>query len=81
MADNDAGVVIMPGGKVLYRRFVTDSNETDENAAIIAHISRMVYDRNEVGKSGEVHRFAIVFMVAVLSIPLRKGVLKGDVMS
>ena len=47
MADNDAGVVIMPGGKeVLYRclrnglRVKTD----EENAAIIAHISRMVYD-------------------------------------
>ena len=46
MADNDAGVVIMPGGKKYYIAvFVTDSSETDEeNAAIIAHISRMVYD-------------------------------------
>lgn len=46
MADNDAGIVIMPGGKKYYIAvFVTDSSETDEeNAAIIAHISRMVYD-------------------------------------
>ena len=46
MADNDAGVVITPGGKKYYIAvFVTDSSETDEeNAAIIAHISRMVYD-------------------------------------
>ena len=46
IADNDAGVVIMPGGKKYYIAvFVTDSSETDEeNAAIIAHISRMVYD-------------------------------------
>ena len=46
MADNDAGVVIMPGGKKYYHAvFVMDSSETDEeNAAIIAHISRMVYD-------------------------------------
>ena len=47
MADNDAGVVIMPGGKKYYIAvFVTDSSETDEeNAAIIAHISRMVHNR------------------------------------
>ena len=46
MADNDAGIVIMPGGKKYYIAvFVTDSSETDEeDAAIIAHISRMVYD-------------------------------------
>lgn len=37
---------IMPGGKKYYIAvFVTGSSETDEeNAAIIAHISRMVYD-------------------------------------
>ena len=45
MADNDAGIVIMPGGKVLYRCLRNGLSETDEeNAAIIAHISRMVYD-------------------------------------
>lgn len=46
MADNDAGIVIMPGGKKYYIAvFVTDSSETDEeDAAIIAHISRIVYD-------------------------------------
>lgn len=46
IADNDAGVVIMPDGKKFYIAvFVMDSSETDEeNAAIIAHISRMIYD-------------------------------------
>lgn len=46
IADNDAGVVIMPDGKKYYIAvFVMNSRETDdENAAIIARISRMAYD-------------------------------------
>ena len=45
MADNDAGIVIMPGGKKYYIAvFVTDSSETDEENAAIITISRMVYD-------------------------------------
>lgn len=46
IADNDAGVVIMPHGRKYYIAvFVMDSSETDEeNAAIIARISRMIYD-------------------------------------
>ena len=47
IADNDAGVVIMPGRRKYYIAvFVMNSSETDEeNAAIIAHISRRIYDR------------------------------------
>ena len=45
-ADNDAGLVILPDGRKYYiAAFVMDSYETDEdNANIIARISRMVYD-------------------------------------
>ena len=45
-ADNDAGLVILPDGRKYYiAAFVMDSYETDEdNADIIARISRMVYD-------------------------------------
>lgn len=44
MADNDAGVVLLPDGRKYYIAvFVADSYETDEgNAEIIARISRMV---------------------------------------
>ena len=75
MADNDAGIVIMPGGKKYYIAvFVTDSSETDEeNAAIIAHISRMVYDEVKQERVGEVHLFAIVFTwLPFFSIPSGK---------
>ena len=43
---NDAGLVILPDGRKYYiAAFVMDSYETDEdNANIIARISRMVYD-------------------------------------
>lgn len=46
IADNDAGMVILPDGRKYYIAvFVMNSYETDENnAAIIAHISRMIYD-------------------------------------
>ena len=59
IADNDAGVVIMPDGKKYYIAvFVMNSRETDdENAAIIARISRMVYDEylseNYISQEGE----------------------------
>ena len=45
-ADNDAGLVILPDGRKYYiATFIMDSYETDEdNADIIARISRMVYD-------------------------------------
>lgn len=45
MADNDAGVVLLPDGRKYYIAvFVADSYETDEvNAEIIARISQMVY--------------------------------------
>ena len=45
-ADNDAGLVILPDGRKYHiAAFVMDSYETDEdNANIIARISRMVYD-------------------------------------
>ena len=46
-ADNDAGLVILPDGRKYYiATFIMDSRfETDEdNADIIARISRMVYD-------------------------------------
>jgi len=46
IADNDAGITLLPNGKKYYMVvFVMNSYETDkENAAIIAHISKMVYD-------------------------------------
>lgn len=46
MADNDAGIVLLPDGRKFYIAvFVTDSYETDEtNADIIAQVSRMVYE-------------------------------------
>lgn len=46
IADNDAGLVILPDGRRYYIAvFVMDSYETDEsNANIIAQISRMIYD-------------------------------------
>lgn len=51
MADNDAGVVLLPDGRKYYIAvFVADSYETDEaNADIIAQISRMVYEAVEIG--------------------------------
>ena len=52
IADNDAGAVITPDGKKYYIAvFVMNSSETDdENAAIIARISRMVYDEIPIWK-------------------------------
>ncbi|MCD8182433.1 MAG: class A beta-lactamase, subclass A2 [Bacteroides sp.] len=46
IADNNAGLVILPDGRKYYIAvFVMDSRETDEdNAAIIAGVSRIVYD-------------------------------------
>ncbi len=46
IADNDAGVVILPDGTPYYITvFVMDSWETDtENASIIAHLSLLVYN-------------------------------------
>ena len=51
MADNDAGVVLLPDGRKYYLAvFVADSYETDEaNADIIAQISRMVYEAAREG--------------------------------
>ena len=74
MADNDAGIVIMPGGKYYIAVFVTDSSETDEeNAAIIAHIFPDGIRRSEVGKSGGSASFAIVFTwLPFFSIPSGK---------
>ena len=44
-ADNDAGLVILPTAGNTIAAAVMDSYETDEdNANIIARISRMVYD-------------------------------------
>ena len=46
IADNDAGLIILPNGRQYYIAvFVMNSSETDQtNAAIIAHISKLVYD-------------------------------------
>lgn len=46
LADNDAGYVVMPNGQKYYIAvFITNSYEKDEdNAAIIAHISKVIYD-------------------------------------
>ena len=46
IADNDAGFVILPNGQKYYIAvFVMESQETDaDNAAIIASISKIVYD-------------------------------------
>lgn len=46
IADNDAGFVCLPNGETYYIAvFVMDSQETDEtNAAIIARVSKIVYD-------------------------------------
>lgn len=46
IADNDAGYVVLRGGQKYYIAvFITDSYETDqENAAIIARISKAVHD-------------------------------------
>ncbi|MFR7606487.1 class A beta-lactamase, subclass A2 [Odoribacter laneus] len=46
IADNDAGLVLLPQGKSFYIAvFIMDSQETDQtNAAIIAHISKLVYE-------------------------------------
>lgn len=47
IGDNDAGFVLLPDGRKYYIAvFVMDSHETDEaNAAIIARISKMIYDQ------------------------------------
>lgn len=47
IGDNDAGLVLLPDGRKYYIAvFVMDSYEPDEaNAAIIAHISKMIYDQ------------------------------------
>lgn len=47
IGDNDAGFILLPDGRKYYIAvFVMDSYETDEaNAAIIAHISKMIYDQ------------------------------------
>ena len=46
IADNDAGIIVLPDGKrYCLAIFIMDSYETDDNnAAIIADISRMIYD-------------------------------------
>lgn len=46
IADNDAGFVVLPDGRTYYIAvFVTESQQSDRtNAALIARISRIVYD-------------------------------------
>ena len=74
-ADNDAGLVILPDGRKYYiAAFVMDSYETDEdNANIIARISRMVYDamrwreaRGSIGSSS--------YKVLILGYILQKSI-------